>query len=499
MKLHTVTVWPSTRPLEKQEQLAWKMAALGVDVPKLDADVREMVINRLIDNTAVGIASLNRPPVVAARAQALAHPRANGAGLLGCGSDVRVDAEWAAWANGVAVRELDYHDTFLAADYAHPADCIPALLAVAQQCGRSGSDLMKAIAVSYEVHVALVKAICLHKHKIDHIAHLGPAIAVGLGALLELDQETIYQAVQQTLHVCCTTRQSRKGMISSWKAFAPAHAGKLAIEAVDRAMRGEKAPSPIYEGEDSFIAYMLDGPDAIYTVSLPEKGQSLRAIMETYTKAYSAEYQSQALLDLAFSMRQKITNLSDVEEVVIYTSHHTHNVIGTGAADPEKMDPLASRETLDHSIMYIFAVALEDGTWHHIKSYPPARHISPETIRLWHCVRTEEDSLWTRRYHAENPADKAFGGRVIIRLKDGVIIEEELSVADAHPHGKHPFVRENYIAKFTLLTEGLVTVKSQQDFLWYAAHLEELDIASLSYLLPADAQALEQSDLKGIF
>jgi 2-methylcitrate dehydratase len=43
------------------------------------------------------------------------------------------------------------------------------------------------------------------------------------------------------------------------EAYAPAHAGKLAIEAVDRVMRGEGAPSPIYEGEDSVIARILDG------------------------------------------------------------------------------------------------------------------------------------------------------------------------------------------------------------------------------------------------
>ena len=61
------------------------------------------------------------------------------------------------------------------------------------------------------------------------------------------------------LHTTISTRQSRKGEISSWKAFAPAHAGKLAIEAVDRAMRKEGAPSPIYEGEDSIIAQILDG------------------------------------------------------------------------------------------------------------------------------------------------------------------------------------------------------------------------------------------------
>src|SRR5690606_36980076 len=137
--------------------------------------------------------------------------------------------------------------------------------------------------------------------------------------------------VQQAVHVSFTTRQSRKGEISSWKAYAPAHAAKLAIEAVDRCMRGEGAPSPIYEGEDSVIAYMLDGKDGRYEVPLPEKGEPKRAILESYTKEHSAEYQSQALIDLACRMRTQISNWSDVKEVVIHTSHHTHYVIGTGA------------------------------------------------------------------------------------------------------------------------------------------------------------------------
>ncbi len=49
--------------------------------------------------------------------------------------------EWAAWANGVAVRELDFHDTYLAADYSHPGDNIPPILAVAQHCGLDGAAL----------------------------------------------------------------------------------------------------------------------------------------------------------------------------------------------------------------------------------------------------------------------------------------------------------------------------------------------------------------------
>ena len=194
--------------------------------------------------------------------------------MFGVPSSKTFSPEYAAWANGTAVRELDMHDTFLAADYSHPGDNIPPILAVAQTMGKSGRDLVRGIATGYEIHINLVRAISLHEHKIDHIAHLCPAQAAGIGTLLSLKPEVIYQAVQQAVHVSVTTRQSRKGEISSWKAYAPAHAGKLAVEAVDRVMRGEGAPSPIYEGEDSVIAWVLDGPQAHYQVPLPAPGEA---------------------------------------------------------------------------------------------------------------------------------------------------------------------------------------------------------------------------------
>src|SRR3954464_1413499 len=134
-----------------------------------------MVINRVIDNASVAIAAVKHHPVASARAQALAHPRAGGATVFGLPNDQRFEAEWAAWANGTAVRELDMHDTFLAADYSHPGDNIPALVAVAQTMEKSGRDLIRGLATGYEIHIDLVRAISLHKFKKDHIAHLCPA------------------------------------------------------------------------------------------------------------------------------------------------------------------------------------------------------------------------------------------------------------------------------------------------------------------------------------
>ncbi|MGD9516682.1 MmgE/PrpD family protein, partial [Mycolicibacterium sp.] len=218
MRIYDVRTRRSAEDFPRSEHLAWKIAQVAADPVPVDADVQEMVLNRIIDNAAVSAASVIRRPVAVARAQAQVHRARAGAAVFGI--DGAYSAEWAAWANGVAVRELDFHDTFLAADYSHPGDNIPPLVAVAQQLGIRGADLIRGLATAYEIQIDLVKGICLHQHKIDHVAHLGPSVAAGLGTMLRLDPETIYSAIGQALHLTTATRKSRKGLISSWKAYA---------------------------------------------------------------------------------------------------------------------------------------------------------------------------------------------------------------------------------------------------------------------------------------
>ncbi|MGO3326074.1 MmgE/PrpD family protein, partial [Gordonia sp. (in: high G+C Gram-positive bacteria)] len=459
---HEVHTRRSADEFPVTEHLAYKIAQVAVDPVEVPADTAEMIVNRIVDNAAVSTASVARRPVTSARRQAQARPLENGSTVFGTGG--RYAPEWAAWANGVAVRELDFHDTFLAAEYSHPGDNIPPLVAVAQRTGAGGDDLIRGLATAYEIQIDLVRGMCLHEHKIDHVAHLGPSVAAGIGTMLGLDVDTIYQAVGQALHLTTATRQSRKGLISSWKAYAPAHAGKIAVEAVDRAMRGEGAPAPIWEGEDGVIAWMLGGPDATYTIPLPGPGEAKRAILDSYTKEHSAEYQSQAPIDLARRMRERIGDLDQIASIVLHTSHHTHYVIGTGSNDPQKFDPTASRETLDHSVMYIFAVALQDGDWDHERSYAPERVARPDTVELWNKISTVEDPEWTRRYHSADPNEKAFGARAVVTLKSGEVIEDELAVADAHPLGARPFARDQYLAKFARMADGVVDPTEQARF-----------------------------------
>src|SRR5271167_3183200 len=104
MKINEVRVYPSKTTLKREDQLAWKIAGVASDKVAVTKDVAAMIINRIIDNASVAIASSNRRSIVSARDMALARPNKSGASVFGVPISKRVSPEWAAWANGVAVR-----------------------------------------------------------------------------------------------------------------------------------------------------------------------------------------------------------------------------------------------------------------------------------------------------------------------------------------------------------------------------------------------------------
>jgi 2-methylcitrate dehydratase len=152
------------------------------------------------------------------------------------------------------------------------------------------------------------------------------------------------------------------------------------------------------------------------------------------TKAHSAVNHAQAFIDLAFELRAGV-DLSRLREVVVQTNSTVHNIIGSGANDPEKSNPDASRETLDHSLSYIVAVALEDGWFHHERSYAHERAHRPGTIALWRKVRSVVDPLWEARHRQARPERPALGGRLELHLDDGRVIAGEKHIADAQVGG----------------------------------------------------------------
>jgi 2-methylcitrate dehydratase len=135
--------------------------------------------------------------------------------------------------------------------------------------------------------------------------------------------------------------------------------------------------------------------------------------------------------------------------------------------------------------MYILAVALEDGRWHHDASYAPERAHRPSTVALWRKIRTVEDPSWTARYHEADPARRAFGGRVDVTLDDGRVVSEERLVADAHPNGRRPWRWPDYVGKLETLTDGRLPAHLREEFLDRARRLGELTPAGVRQLNPA--------------
>ena len=86
-------------------------------------------------------------------------------------------------------------------------------------------------------------------------------------------------------------------------------------------------------------------------------------------------------------------------------------------------------------------------------------------------------------------------------MKDGSVISEEINVADAHPAGKRPFSRKEYINKFKNLTDGIISQKESDRFLKCVQNLPKLkakDLIRLNVEVKTSIKDKSKSS-KGIF
>ena len=423
VQMHHVRVHRGDENLARDGQLAWKIAEVAADSVDVTDEVAEMVVNRVIDN-----ASVAAPRSRAARhrrAQPGARPSRIGAATARpCSASTarRTSPEWAAWANSVAVRDSTFTtrssppSTRTRATTSRRSSPSPNLAAAAARQSRARSRHRHRVRDPGRPREGDLPA-----HKIDHVAHLGPSAAAGIGTLLGLDPTTIFQPSARRAHDHRDPPVPQGARISTWKAHAPAFASKMAVEAVDRAMRGESSPTPIYEGEDGVIAWLLDGPDAAYDMPLPERrGQALhpRQLHEDTRVVPGAG------LDRPPRASSKAEHPGDSDSIhsasrAHHIRHHTHYVIGSGANDPQKYDRRASRETLDHD-----PVHLHRGTsGRRVASCPLLRPRARGPPRrrgsTVEKVVTVEDAEWTRRYPRSTSPRRRSAALVVITLTDG--------------------------------------------------------------------------------
>ena len=461
---HHLRVHRSDEQLAREGQLAWRIAEVAADPVEVEPDVVDMIINRFIDNAAVAAASLTRAPVSAARQQALDHAVSiggSGATVFGCALERRIEPG----VGGVGERRrrararLPRHvprRRLLAPRRQHPADPRGR---PARRLRRRARSCAASPPATRSRSTSCRRSACTSTRSTTSPTSARrppPASAPCSG----LDAETIYQAVGQALHTTTATRQSARARSRRGRRTPRPSPARWPSRRSTARCAARPSPSPIYEGEDGVIAWMLDGPDAAYEVPLPAEGEPKRGdprlvhegALGRVPGAGVDRPRPQAARRAPRRSRTRRTSSRSCCTPATTRTTSSARARTTRRSTTRRR----SRETLDHSIPYIFAVALQDGGWHHVDSYAPERAGREDTVALWHKITTAEDAEWTRRYHSDDPNEKAFGGRVVIRFTDGTELVDEIAVADAHPLGARPFGREDYIRKFRLLAEPVL-------------------------------------------
>jgi 2-methylcitrate dehydratase len=389
-------------------QLAEYACALNFD--DLSRETVHEVKRRLIDSLGCALGAWHEDPCRIAREVALDFAARNGATILG--THHQSPPDWAAFADGCCIRYFDYNDTYLSKEPAHPSDNFSAVLAVGESVGASGREMITAAALAYEVQCRLCDAASIRARGWDHVTYGAFSTALASAKLMKLDQEKTRHAVNIAGVAGAALRQARVGELSHWKGVAFANAARHGVYSALLARSGMTGPAPIFEGEMGFekeLGVSLGNVREKFAVPwVPSKHGPASMILNTSIKYWPAEYHSQSAIEAALFLRDQIDHVSQITSLLIESHDAAVDIIGS---EPEKWKP-QTRETADHSLPYITAIALIDAevTEH---QFQPGRFADPKIWKFLENVRVERNAELSAAY------PEAVANVVHVELNDG--------------------------------------------------------------------------------
>jgi 2-methylcitrate dehydratase len=355
----------------------------------LGAPAIQAAKRHLIDSLGCAIGGHGSEPATIARRLAPVWNGAPSARLLGDGRATTPEA--AAFGNSVMIRFLDANDTYIARGSGHPSDMLGAVLAAAEGAGASGQDLLLATVIGYEVFGAMADQVPLRDRGWDQSVFVAPASAAAAGVLLGLSTAQVADAIAIAVTASVATRQTRAGELAMWKGCATAMAAKAGLFAAQLAKEGMTGPTAAFEGRHG-LAEQVTGPFELG--DLGGAGRPL-AVERANFKFFAAEYHAQAPLAMALRLREKV-RLEEIEAIDVQIYAMAHSEIGS---EPAKWDP-QTRETADHSLPYMLAIALRDGRIAPA-SFEPERYLDPSLRPIMNRIRVAESPEFTQRFPQE--------------------------------------------------------------------------------------------------
>jgi 2-methylcitrate dehydratase len=423
--VHAANVSAETPPLARR--LAGYALALRYE--DLDGATIERVKIHLIDTLGCGIGAFGEPTVRICREIAL--PVGGNSTIIGTAS--RTSAELAAFANGAAIRYLDYNDTYVGTFAIHPSDNIAPCLAVAEAERASVLELLTAIAVAYEVNCRLVDALDVGARGWDPPVLGLPAVALATGRLMKLNEAQLTHAVALAINDHIPLGLTRAGDLSEWKGVAVAEAGRNAVFAARLARAGLTGPAPIFEGK-SGLFQQVTGKADIDVASFGGRGKPFR-IHQCVLKPYPAVIYTQTAIVAGIEVAKDVGSLDQIASIDIAASLRAFERTGS---EPEKWDP-KTRETADHSLPYMIARAMFDGDITP-ESFSQAKFRDEAVLAFMQKIKVSEDPALTARGGGAVPT------RVTATLADGRRITREVDHAPGF--AARPMTRSDVERKF---------------------------------------------------
>lgn len=427
--------------------------ALAAEYSMLDTATVHAIKRHLIDSVACAAAAFYDPEARIALNVAARHSGVPDATLWGTARTTT--PEMAAFANGVLVRCLDLSDTYLGRGGSHPSDMIPALLAVAESTGRSGAELINAVALAYDVYCTLNDAVDINVSGWDQTLYALAGTVLGAGRLLGLSAAQLADALALALVPNMALRQTRQGELSSWKGYAGPNAARNAVFAANLALLGVTGPSEVFEGVHG-VWHVL-GPFDWQLPSWPSRHK----ISECHLKSLPICYHGQSAAWCALELRDALNPLNvDVIEIETY-----RNAVSIMANDPTRWSP-DNRETADHSLPFVVAAALVDGAVS-ATSFECERWQDPAIVEMMRRVKVLERTDLTALYPAAAPS------RVTIRMRSGEILAREMKYPPGH--ALNPMTDTQVEEKYRECIRGHCGENSCLTILDRLWHVEEVD------------------------
>ena len=441
--------------------------ACALQFEKLSPEVVHEVKRRVIDSLGCALGAWKEEPCRIAREITSEFSARRGSTIVG--TSHKAPPDWVAFANGCAIRYFDYNDTYLSKEPAHPSDNISAALAVAESFGATGPELITAIALAYEVQCRFCDAASIRARGWDHVTYGAFSTTLACARLMNLDPDRTRHAVNIAGVAGAAMRQARVGELSHWKGVAFATAARHGVYSALLARAGMTGPGPIFEGQMGFekqLGVSLGNLGEKFAVPFPKSEHGPAAmILKTSIKYWPAEYHSQSAIEAALFLRKEIADLARVKAVTIESHNAAVEIIGS---EPEKWKP-NTRETADHSLPYITAIALIDGEVTS-KQFEPERFADPQVWKFLETVKVIRNAELSAIY------PDAVANIVHVDLNDGRRLTRRVDYPLGH--AKNPLKDSEVEKKFFSLVSpaiGEERVRGIVDLVWKLDEAKNVD------------------------